>query len=104
MSPVRLEPAASRLEPMNDHFTDERDSYGRLLVDREVWRQASRPLLAALQHGGAQQRPKLSVEQRTALLDDCAPDIAVLEEVLGESFQDWHSAVGRGSFAERVGS
>lgn len=26
---------------MNHHFTDERDSYGRLLVDREVWRQAS---------------------------------------------------------------
>lgn len=26
---------------MNNHFTDERDSYGRLLVDREVWRQAS---------------------------------------------------------------
>ena len=26
---------------MNNHFTDERDSYGRLLVDREVWRQAT---------------------------------------------------------------
>ncbi|WP_457972926.1 DUF6919 domain-containing protein [Arthrobacter sp. D1-17] len=26
---------------MNDRFTDERDSYGRLLVDREVWRQAT---------------------------------------------------------------
>lgn len=26
---------------MNDRFTDERDTYGRLLVDREVWRQAT---------------------------------------------------------------
>lgn len=26
---------------MNNHFTDERDGYGRLLVDREVWRQAT---------------------------------------------------------------
>jgi hypothetical protein len=72
------------------------------LLPPGVWRQASRPLLSVLQHGGAHKRPKLSIEQRAVLLDDCAPDIAVLEEVLEESFQDWHSAVGRGSFAERV--
>ena len=74
------------------------------LLPPQVWRRASQPLLSVLQHGGPQKRPKLSVEQRTALLDDCAADIAVLEEVLGESFQDWHSATGRGSFAERVSS
>jgi hypothetical protein len=38
------------------------------------------------------------------LLGDCADDIALLEEVLGESFQDWRSTTGRGSFAERVGT
>lgn len=66
-----------------------------------VWRQAGRPLLAALQSGGAAQRPRLTTEQRTALLQDCHDDIAHLEEVLGESFQDWRSPQGRGSFAER---
>ena len=74
---------------------------GRLFPP-EVWRRASGPLLAALQYGGSTQRPKLPVEQRSTLLGDCADDIALLEQVLGESFADWRSTVGRGSFAERV--
>ena len=57
---------------------------------------------AALRHGVL---PLVCVgedaEQRTALLDDCADDIALLEEVLGESFEDWRSPAGRGSFRER---
>ena len=69
----------------------------------EIWRRASRPLVTALQRGGPTQRPKLGVEQRTSLLGDSAADIAVLERVLGESFVDWRSATGRGSFAERSG-
>lgn len=68
----------------------------------QVWRRASRPLVAALQHGGPEQRPKLEPEHRTALLQDCLDDIALLEDVLGESFQDWRSAEGRGSFKERT--
>jgi hypothetical protein len=72
------------------------------LFPPELWRRASGPLLAALHHGGSTQRPKLPVEQRSALLGDCADDIALLEQVLGESFADWRSPVGRGSFAERV--
>ncbi|MFL6026701.1 MAG: sulfotransferase family protein [Friedmanniella sp.] len=67
----------------------------------QVWRRASRPLVTALQHGGPEQRPRLSTEQRTALLDDCADDITTLEAVLGESFEDWRSPSGRGSFRER---
>jgi hypothetical protein len=59
-------------------------------------------LVAALQHGGPEQRPRLSTEQRTALLQDCLDDIAHLEDVLGESFDDWRSAQGRGSFKERA--
>jgi hypothetical protein len=42
------------------------------------------------------------IEQRTALLGDCSNDIALLEQILDESFQDWRSAAGRGSFAERT--
>ena len=67
-----------------------------------VWRRASKPLVGLLQHGGAAQRPKLAPEQRTALLGDCLDDIALLEQTLGESFEDWRSEVGRGSFAERA--
>ena len=67
-----------------------------------VWRRASKPLVSLLQHGGAAQRPKLVPEQRTALLGDCVDDIALLEQTLGESFEDWRSEVGRGSFAGRA--
>jgi Sulfotransferase domain len=74
---------------------------GRLFPP-QVWRRVSKPMLAALQCGGPTQRPKLAPEQRSALLGDCADDIGLLEEVLGESFQDWRSPTGRGSFAERV--
>lgn len=70
----------------------------------QVWRRASKPLVSLLQHGGPIQRPKLAPEQRTALLGDCSDDIALLEETLGESFEDWRSAAGRGSFAERTAS
>jgi hypothetical protein len=69
----------------------------------QVWRRASEPLVSLLQHGGHSQRPKLAPEQRTALLGDCRDDIAILERILGESFEDWRSAAGRGSFAERTG-
>jgi hypothetical protein len=62
----------------------------------------SKPLVSLLQHGGPSQRPKLAPEQRTALLGDCLDDIALLEQTLGESFEDWRSAAGRGSFAERT--
>lgn len=68
----------------------------------EIWRQVSRPLVAALQHGGPERRPKLTAEQRTELLSECQHDIALLEGVLGESFEDWRSAAGRGSFKERA--
>lgn len=68
----------------------------------QVWRRASNPLVNLLQHGGHTQRPGLAAEQRIALLGDCGNDIALLEQILGESFQDWWSASGRGSFAERT--
>jgi hypothetical protein len=68
----------------------------------QVWRRASKPLVSLLRRGGPSQRPKLAPEQRTALLGDCLEDITLLEQTLGESFADWRSAAGRGSFAERI--
>jgi hypothetical protein len=68
----------------------------------QVWRRASRPLTRALQHGGPDRRPRLTPDQRGELLAACTDDIAVLEDVLGQSFDDWRSVEGRGSFTERV--
>ena len=68
----------------------------------QVWRRASVPLTRALQAGGPDRRPRLTPEQRGELLSACTDDIAVLEDVLGESFADWRSVEGRGSFTERV--
>ena len=68
----------------------------------QVWRRASRPLTRALQLGGPDRRPKLTPQQRGELLEGCTDDIAVLEDVLGQSFADWRSVEGRGSFTERV--
>ncbi len=66
-----------------------------------VWREAIRPLLALRRIGGPDRRPRLAEEVRTELVRDCLDDITVLEEVLGESFADWRSSSGRGSFRER---
>ena len=74
------------------------------LFPPQIWRQASRPLVAALQQGGSRQRPPLATEQRSALLTECLDDIARLEQVLGQSFEDWRSVTGRGSYSERKGA
>lgn len=68
----------------------------------QAWRRASRPLLHVLQHGGAAHRPALPIEEREALLSSVADDIGLLEETLGESFEDWRSLQGRGAFAQRA--
>jgi hypothetical protein len=67
----------------------------------QVWRQASRPLLAAL-HAGATKRPPLPVEVRRAVLARVLDDVALLEEVTGESFEDWRGDTGRGDYASRA--
>jgi hypothetical protein len=55
----------------------------------QVWRRASRPLLGQLHRGGQAARPKLTPEQRNELLKPHLEDIALLEEVTGQSYQDW---------------
>jgi hypothetical protein len=66
----------------------------------QIWRAASVPLLRALQHGGGR-RPDLSVETRRQLVAHFAADIALLEEITGDSYSDWLSDRGRGEFSTR---
>ncbi|SHG47975.1 Sulfotransferase family protein [Jatrophihabitans endophyticus] len=70
------------------------------LAPPAVWRQASRPLLAAL-HRGPGARPSLDVAVRRELVGRFADDIALLEELLGNSYQDWLGDSGRGTYAVR---
>jgi hypothetical protein len=69
----------------------------------QVWRQVSRPLLAAL-HAGRAPRPPMPTEVRRAVLEPLLPDIALLEELTGESFDDWRRDTGRGDFRSRRGA
>ena len=73
-------------------------------VRPEIWREAVKPLYRALQYGGPERRPKLAPEVRAELVKECLDDIGLLEEVLKESFDDWRSSAGRGSFKERTTS
>jgi Sulfotransferase family len=66
----------------------------------QVWRQVSRPLTAAL-HAGRAPRPALPVEVRREVLAPLLPDVALLEELTGESFADWKGDTGRGDFRSR---
>jgi hypothetical protein len=67
----------------------------------QLWRRASRPLLRAMHGGRSTPRPALTARQRREVLEPLLPDIARLEDVTGESFDDWRGSHGRGSFAER---
>jgi hypothetical protein len=69
-------------------------------VPPQVWRQAARPLIAAL-HAGRTPRPLLPVEVRREVLAPLLPDIALLEDLTGESFADWKGDTGRGDFRSR---
>jgi hypothetical protein len=69
-------------------------------VPPQVWRQVSRPLIAAL-HAGRAPRPPLPVEVRREVLAPLLPDIELLEELTGESFADWKGDTGRGDFRSR---
>jgi hypothetical protein len=66
----------------------------------QVWRQVSRPLVAAL-HAGRSPRPAMPVEVRREVLEPMLPDIELLEELTGESFADWKGDTGRGDFRSR---
>jgi hypothetical protein len=66
----------------------------------QVWRRVEAPLRATLHKGGSA-RPALTVEQRRAALTPLLEDIALLEQVTGESFDNWRADAGRGEFSQR---
>ena len=66
----------------------------------QVWRTASRPLLKALKRQHAN-RPELSPAQRSELAALFADDIARLERLTGESFDDWLGWRPTGTFSVR---
>jgi hypothetical protein len=68
----------------------------------DVWRRAEPLLIRRLRGSGEAHRPLLSAEQRSALIDVFADDIALLTEVTGQDFSQWLSPVSRGSFRQRA--
>lgn len=64
----------------------------------QVWRQLSRPLLAAHQYGGAR-RPVLDADVRLRLVEAYRQDNALLGEITGRTFADWLGTTSRGQFA-----
>ncbi|HEX4685713.1 MAG TPA: sulfotransferase [Nocardioides sp.] len=70
----------------------------------QVWRRMSRPLVGQLHRGGETSRPKLTPEQRMELLKPHREDIALLEQVTGQSYGDWLGYRDGATFdARRVG-
>jgi hypothetical protein len=61
----------------------------------------SRPLIEQLQRGGDEARPRLTTEQREVLLWPYLDDIALLEQITGESFADWKVYRDGGSYGTR---
>ena len=69
-------------------------------VPPQVWRRASRPLLDAL-HRGGKHRPPPDPDVRKVLIDRFAADVALLSDIMGQSYADWLSPVGRGTYSTR---
>jgi hypothetical protein len=69
----------------------------------QVWRQASRPLLALLQRG-ATRRPVLDADLRMHLVEAYREDNALLGAQTGRSFADWLGTTSRGQFATTMQS
>ncbi|MCW2838000.1 MAG: sulfotransferase, partial [Marmoricola sp.] len=67
----------------------------------KVWRTVSKPLVNRLHKGGDTSRPRLTPEQRKALLAPHLEDIALLEEISGESFDQWRTYRDGSSFRSR---
>ncbi len=57
----------------------------------QAWRTASRPIIGQLHQRGNPERPRLTPEQGEALREPFLEDIALLEQVTGESYDDWRT-------------
>jgi len=66
----------------------------------QVWRKVSVPLLWALQRS-PEHRPELEPAKRERLIEYFVEDVALLERLTGESFQDWLAPKGRGTYSVR---
>jgi hypothetical protein len=67
-----------------------------------IWRRASEPVLALFHKRGDDHRPHLTGTERSQLIDYFRDDIALLEQLTGQSFGDWLSDVSAGGYAARV--
>ena len=67
----------------------------------EVWRAASRPIVGQLHQRGNPARPRLTEEQSEELRGPFLEDIELLESVTGQSFEDWRTHRGGGTFHTR---
>lgn len=72
------------------------------LFPPHLWRRASRPLINLLQADRAAHRPTLTAAERASLLQPLLSDIDLLEELTGQSFDDWRADTDRGSFRLRA--
>ena len=66
----------------------------------KAWRRASRPLLAAL-HRSDLARPAMDPRVRERLIPRIADDVAVLQELTGESYDDWLDGEGPVTYTVR---
>ncbi len=55
----------------------------------QAWRRISGPLISQLHKGGEPSRPRLTPEQREALVAPHREDIQLLEALTGEDFSEW---------------
>jgi hypothetical protein len=67
----------------------------------KVWRAVSKPLISQLHKGGDPSRPRLTPEQREQLVAPHLEDIALLEDITGESFDLWKTYREGSSFHSR---
>jgi hypothetical protein len=67
----------------------------------QAWRNLSRPLVGQLHQRGSTARPRLTSEQGEALRTPFLEDIALLEQLTGESYDDWRRHRDGGSFHTR---
>lgn len=68
----------------------------------ELWRAAETRLRPLLRSRPDAQRPRLSEDQREALLPVFAEDVALLSSVTGDDYSVWLSPESRGSFQQRT--
>jgi len=68
----------------------------------EAWRTVSKPLVGQLHQRGNPARPKLTEDQREMLRRPFLDDIALLEQVTGDSYDDWRAHRDGDTFHSRV--